>query len=170
MHKMPKLKLKKTFRTLKRRIMAHSTSGKAARPLSPHLQVYRPQITSVMSITHRATGVALSLGSLLLVAWLWAVAYNEDYFIFWQELASQWWAHLMLAGWTFAVYYHLANGIRHLFWDMGKGFDLKNVTRSGLLVVLVAAGGTLATWLFITSTLKGKTLYELYESLALPAF
>ncbi len=143
--------------------MTTSSPKKAApRPLSPHLQVYKPQITSVMSIAHRLTGFALSVGTLLFVAWLWSAAYNEDYYLFWQKLASQWWAHLLLAGWTFAIYYHLCNGIRHLFWDMGRGFDLKNVTRSGLLVVLVAITATLMTWLFITKTLTGRVPYDLF--------
>lgn len=133
----------------------------AARPLSPHLQVYRPQITSVMSITHRATGVALALGSLLLVAWLWAAAYNENYYLFWQHIAAQWWANLLLAGWTFSLYYHLANGIRHLFWDMGKGFALPNVTRSGVLVVLFAVAATFGTWVFITHSITGRLPYDL---------
>ena len=141
-----------------------TTTPASKRPLSPHLQVYRPQITSVMSITHRATGVALSLGSVLLAAWLWGVAYSQEYFDFWVEIGSEWWAQILLAGWTFAIYYHLANGIRHLFWDMGKGFALANVTRSGLLVVFFATFATFATWMCITKTLTGHYPYDLFPS------
>lgn len=122
---------------------------KPQRPLSPHLQIYRPQITSVMSITHRATGVFLSLGTLFLVAWLWAAAYDAAYFEFWQEMAVSTLGMLVLMGWTFAFFYHLGNGIRHLCWDMGKGFDLKNVTRSGLAVIAFALIMTAISWAFI---------------------
>lgn len=126
---------------------------KPQRPLSPHLQIYRPQITSVMSITHRATGIFLSFGTLFLVAWLWAAAYDQSYFEFWQEIAVTTLGMLMLGGWTFAFFYHLGNGIRHLFWDMGKGFDLKNVTRSGIVVIVFAFGMTAISWFFICNKL-----------------
>lgn len=142
---------------------AHPPATKPKRPLSPHLQVYRPQITSVMSITHRATGVALSVGTLLLVAWLWAAAYSDEYFTFWQTISAHWAARIALAGWTFAIYYHLANGIRHLFWDMGRGFDLKNVTRSGLLVVLFAVCATLCTWSLVTKSITGHYPYDILK-------
>ena len=140
-----------------------TTSSVSKRPLSPHLQVYRPQITSVMSITHRATGVALSIGTLVLVAWLWSAAYSPDYFNFWQHIATKWWAHVVLSGWTFAIYYHLANGIRHLFWDMGKGFSLTNVTRSGLVVLLFATASTVITWSVITHSITGRYPYEILQ-------
>ncbi len=88
-----------------------------ARPLSPHLQIYRPQLTSVLSITHRATGVALTVGTLLL-------------------------------GWTFALFFHLANGIRHLFWDAGLGFDLRTTYASGWAVVAASIVLTAVAWLW----------------------
>lgn len=125
------------------------SSVQEKRPLSPHLQVYRPQITTVLSILHRITGFALSVGSLLLVAWLWAAAYNGDYYVFWQEAASHWAGKTLLVGWSFAFYYHLGNGIRHMFWDMGRGFDLQNVTRSGIAVVAFAFVMTGITWIII---------------------
>ena len=131
------------------------TTIRDKRPLSPHLQVYRPQITSVMSITHRATGFFLSIGTLFLVAWLWAAAYDGEYFAFWQMAAKHWVGQLALLGWTFAFFYHLCNGIRHLFWDMGKGYELANVTRSGILVILTASIMTVLTWYFIAT--------EIYE-------
>lgn len=125
------------------------------RPLSPHLQVYRPQITSIMSITHRATGVFLSFGTLLLVAWLWAAAYNAEYFSFWQGIFSHPIGQLALTGWAFALFYHLGNGIRHLFWDIGRGFELKNVTRSGIFVIFFALTMTLLVWVAIVTKTVG---------------
>lgn len=116
------------------------------RPLSPHLQIYKPQITSVLSITHRATGVALSVGTLVLVAWLWAAAYSAPCY---QWLTAQLKTPVglaLLGGWSLAFYYHLGNGIRHLFWDAGKGFSIPAVYRSGALVLLFAAVMTAGTW------------------------
>jgi succinate dehydrogenase / fumarate reductase, cytochrome b subunit len=120
-----------------------------SRPLSPHLQIYRPQISSVLSILHRMTGVCLALGIPMFVAWLWAAAYSDDYFNMWQGFFTSTMGTIMLMAWTAAFYYHLGNGIRHLFWDMGRGFDLKNVTLSGVAVLLFAAGATAATWCYI---------------------
>jgi len=117
-----------------------------SRPLSPHLQIYRPQISSVLSIMHRITGLILSAGSALLVAWLWAAAYNGSYFECWQQFFTSTLGCILLIGWSAAFYYHLGNGIRHLFWDMGRGFDLKNLTRSGLAVLAFAATATAITW------------------------
>ena len=119
------------------------------RPLSPHLQIYRPQITSVLSITHRLTGIFLSLGGVFLVAWLWAAAYNAEYYAFWMDIVQQWYGLAALAAWSFAFYYHLCNGIRHLFWDMGKGFEISTVTKSGVAVVLGALALTALTWINI---------------------
>ena len=88
-----------------------------SRPLSPHLQVYRPQWTMVLSISHRITGVGLSLGTLLLVYWLAAAAAGPEAFETAQEVIGSWIGRLFLFGWTFALFYHLCNGIRHLVWD-----------------------------------------------------
>lgn len=122
------------------------TTPASKRPLSPHLLIYKPQITSMMSISHRLTGVLLSIGTLLAVAWLWAVAYDAQYFAFWQDISDHIVARIILIGWTFALFYHLCNGIRHLFWDTGRGFDLKNVTASGVFVIIAASALTLGVW------------------------
>lgn len=119
------------------------------RPLSPHLQIYKPQITSVLSITHRATGVFLSLGIPVLVAWLWAAAHSPVYYALWMTWMGTLIGKLLLGAWSFAFYYHLANGIRHLFWDMGKGFDLPSATKSGWMVVLFAFSMTGVSWWFV---------------------
>lgn len=116
------------------------------RPLSPHLQVYRPQWTSVLSISHRATGVALAFGTLLLVYWLAAAASGPEAFALAQRLIGSIVGQLLLLGWTFALFYHFCNGIRHLFWDAGYGFELRNAYRSGLAVLVGSAVLTLLFW------------------------
>lgn len=136
------------------RVFMTSPSLKRNRPLSPHLHVYKPQITSVLSITHRLSGVLLSLGALGIAAWLWSVAYSPKLYaclhtLFSYELGPVNPGHLVLMAWSFCFYYHLANGIRHLFWDIGKGFDLKNLTRSGWFVLVFSLAATLFTWLVI---------------------
>ncbi|MEQ8229955.1 MAG: succinate dehydrogenase, cytochrome b556 subunit [Rhodospirillales bacterium] len=115
------------------------------RPLSPHLQVYRPQITSVLSITHRMTGIALAGGALVLSYWLTAATYGPDAFATAQGVIGSWVGQVVLWGLLFSLYYHLANGVRHLIWDAGAGFDLTSVRRTGILVILFAIGMTAAT-------------------------
>jgi succinate dehydrogenase cytochrome b subunit len=117
------------------------------RPLSPHLQVYRWQLTSVMSILHRVTGVALAVGALLLVYWLIAVAAGPDAFATAQGFIGSILGRLLLFGWTVALFYHLCNGIRHLFWDAGRGFELRTAYASGWAVVIVAAALSVITWI-----------------------
>lgn len=121
------------------------------RPLSPHLQIYRPQLTSVLSITHRATGIALALGSLLLAYWLAAAATGPASFAKAQTLIGSKLGLLLLFGWSWALFYHLCNGVRHLFWDAGQGFDLDTVYRSGWTVVVVSAALTVVTWIVATT-------------------
>lgn len=116
------------------------------RPLSPHLQVYRPQLTSVMSILHRMTGAALSVGVLMLLWWLLAAMAGENAYNTAKKFAASPLGLFMLFGWTVAMYYHLFNGIRHLFWDMGYLFKLKNAYRAGFLVLFLTAIMTAATW------------------------
>jgi len=108
------------------------------RPLSPHLQVYRPQMTSMLSIMHRGTGVFLALGTPFLVYWLTQLAAGPTAYAHIQECVSHWFVQLALLGWTFALFYHLSNGIRHLFWDIGKGFDMENLHKSGYAVIASA--------------------------------
>jgi len=121
------------------------------RPLSPHLQVYKPQLTSMLSITHRATGVALSLGTILLVAWLWAAAYSADCFEHISAFCGSIPGMILLFGWSFAFYFHLCNGIRHLFWDIGKGFDIPAAYRSGYAVIIGSGVLTAITWIAVLS-------------------
>lgn len=117
------------------------------RPLSPHLEVYRPQITSILSITHRMTGVALAVGALLFTYWLTAAAYGPETFATAQAFLGSWVGLVLLAGFTFALYFHLCNGIRHLVWDAGWGFEMGQVRVSGLVVVAASVILTAATWI-----------------------
>lgn len=128
----------------------------ANRPLSPHLQIYRPQLTSVLSITHRATGVFLSLGTLLLSAWLLALADGPQAYLNFQNFTASWIGMLLLIGWSASLYYHLCNGIRHLFWDAGLGFDLQNTYRSGWAVLIGSGLLTLITWLVACQNMGGQ--------------
>lgn len=116
------------------------------RPLSPHLQVYRPQLTSILSITHRATGIFLALGALYLVCWLLAIASGPDAYASVSAFSASIIGRLLLLGWTFSLFYHLANGIRHLVWDAGIGLDLKTTYMSGWLVVVGAVALTVIAW------------------------
>ena len=117
------------------------------RPLSPHLQVYRPQLTSVLSITHRATGIGLSFGIILLITWIVAAAAGENYFNMVNSLVASWFGKLVLLGFTWALFYHLCNGIRHLFWDAGFGFELSTVYKSGYVTVAGSIILTAAAWI-----------------------
>ena len=117
------------------------------RPLSPHLQVYRPQITSVLSILHRMTGVVLGLGALLLTYWIVAAAGGPESFEAAQGFVGSWFGILLMLGFSYCLFYHLCNGIRHLFWDVGLGFELDTAAWSGWLVVLASAGLTLLAWI-----------------------
>jgi succinate dehydrogenase / fumarate reductase cytochrome b subunit len=125
------------------------------RPLSPHLQVYRPQLTSMLSILHRITGVALSIGTILLVYWLIAVASGPSAFATAGTIFGSWIGRLLMLGWTFALFFHLANGIRHLFWDTGRGLEIPAVYASGWTVVIAAAVLTIVTFIAGFAALAG---------------
>ncbi len=117
------------------------------RPLSPHLQIYRPQMTSVLSIVHRMTGVVLAVGTIVLVYWLAAAALGPAAFEQAQSIVGSFFGRLFLLGWTFALFFHFCNGIRHLAWDAGWGFELERVHRTGMLVIAASAVLTLAVWI-----------------------
>jgi succinate dehydrogenase / fumarate reductase cytochrome b subunit len=116
------------------------------RPLSPHLQIYRPQLTSVLSIVHRMTGVALSAGMLLLVVWLVSAASGEASYQQVHGIASGWLGQLVLVGVSFAFFFHLANGIRHLAWDAGWGFEISQAYTSGWMVIVFCLAATAGFW------------------------
>jgi succinate dehydrogenase / fumarate reductase cytochrome b subunit len=109
------------------------------RPLSPHLQIYRLPLAARMSIVHRITGVGLALTAVLVVWWFLAAATGRDYFETVDGLLTSWIGGLILIGSLAALWYHFCTGVRHLWWDAGKGFEIDQVEKSGL-AVLGAAG------------------------------
>jgi succinate dehydrogenase / fumarate reductase cytochrome b subunit len=118
------------------------------RPLSPFMigPYYRPQLTSMLSIIHRITGVGLSLGSLLLVGWLSALAAGAWPYAAFARHVAAWYGQVLLLGWSWSLLYHLCNGIRHLFWDLGYGYSLPVAYRSGYAVLAVSLLLTGAAW------------------------
>jgi succinate dehydrogenase / fumarate reductase cytochrome b subunit len=128
---------------------SEQSMAQGARPLSPHLQIYRWYFTMALSIAHRASGVALAAGLVLLTWWLVALASGPDYFAFVQGLMHNILGGLILFGYTFVLLYHLANGIRHLAWDAGWGFEKEQARQSGIVVLAGAGGLTVLVWMLI---------------------
>ena len=116
------------------------------RPLSPHLQVYKPQLTSVLSIAHRGAGVFLTAGAFYVVYWLYAVAEGGESFAMAQAIAGHWIGQLVLLGLTFATFFHTANGCRHLLWDAGWALELKEAYQTGWAVVIFSILATAFSW------------------------
>ena len=117
------------------------------RPLSPHLQIYAWQWTMALSILHRASGVGLSVGTLLMVWWLLGLAGGVESFELVQGFVSHWLGKICLLGWTWALFYHLCNGIRHLGWDVGVGFELDTARNTGYIVFAASIVLTGLAWL-----------------------
>jgi succinate dehydrogenase / fumarate reductase, cytochrome b subunit len=115
------------------------------RPLSPHLQIYKPQITSVLSILHRISGIGIFfLNAFFLCLWIGCFYKGTDCFLVYQQSLF---IKFLFVAWVYGIYYHMFNGVRHLFWDMKKGMELDSITKSGWFVVgLAFVFGTL-TWL-----------------------
>lgn len=121
--------------------------GGSMRPLSPHLQIYRPQLTSILSFGHRVTGVLLGLYAVVLVAWLVAAATGpQAYSRMHGVMQSSFGTTVLVAG-SFCYFFHLCGGIRHLFWDVGYGFDLRTIYISGWAVVGASAALTAGAWI-----------------------
>jgi succinate dehydrogenase / fumarate reductase, cytochrome b subunit len=133
-----------------------AAGGKRPRPLSPHLQIYRLPVTALSSITHRATGVALSAGTLLLVCWLVAAANGPAAFAGVSAFIGSPIGLLLMFGWSLALFYHLGNGIRHLFWDAGHGFDIATAEKSAYAVIAFAVGATLLAWIVAFAVMGGR--------------
>jgi succinate dehydrogenase / fumarate reductase cytochrome b subunit len=119
------------------------------RPLSPHLGVYRWQIGNSLSILHRITGVALGLGFLALTFWLSSLAGGEDTYRSAARLFASPPGLVCLFGWTFSFLFHLFNGLRHLCWDVGLGFERTQRHASGWIAVLAAVCATLGAWVLL---------------------
>ena len=118
----------------------------STRPMSPHIQVYKMPLSAKLSILHRLTGIALSAGAVLLVFWVFCLAYMSEFSIYIHMFFSMTIGKFLLIAWTFAFFYHFCNGIRHLFWDIGKGYDISTVNKSGILVVIVSVILTAFVW------------------------
>ncbi len=116
------------------------------RPLSPHLQIYKPMLTMMMSILHRMTGAALYFGTLLLAWWLIAAASGESYYNFVGDLAGSFFGRLVLFGYTWALIHHLLGGVRHFIWDTGRGFELPTVEFMAQASAVAAAVLTVFVW------------------------
>lgn len=106
-----------------------------SRPLSPHIQIYRWQWTSLLSITHRFTGIALCGGIFAFVAWLYALSAGAEEYGHFQSFFESWYSQVFIGGVIFSLNYHWANGIRHLIWDWGYGFSLSTSYASGMAVI-----------------------------------
>lgn len=120
-----------------------------SRPLSPHLTWYKPQITSVLSILHRFSGIALAIGAVALSWWVVAIAIGGHTYASTAWLYTSIGGQVLLFGWTVALAFHLCNGIRHLFWDAGLGFEMTTVNRSGIAVLIMTAALTVLVWLIV---------------------
>jgi succinate dehydrogenase / fumarate reductase cytochrome b subunit len=125
--------------------MAHFSS-KHLRPLSPNIQVYRPQLTSVLSIANRITGIVLSACAVILVIWLIAAASGPEAYSRFHNAIASWPGQILLLAATFAFFLHLCGGIRHLIWDTGRGFELRQIYASGWIVVVGSVVLTLVCW------------------------
>ena len=122
------------------------TASPPERPLSPHLQIYRWPVTMLTSITHRMTGVGLALGVLFLACWLVALAMGEGSYNAVQAFHGTIIGRILLLGFSWALIFHLLNGVRHLFWDAGLGFEKQTADRSGWAVLVLSVVVTLAIW------------------------
>jgi succinate dehydrogenase / fumarate reductase cytochrome b subunit len=120
--------------------------AKRLRPLSPNVQIYRPQLTSVLSILNRITGIILSVCAVVLVIWLVAAATGPLAYVTAQRAITAWPGQTILFGATFAFFLHLCGGIRHLVWDTVHGFKLRSIYISGWAVVACSVVLTVATW------------------------
>ncbi|WP_103334498.1 succinate dehydrogenase, cytochrome b556 subunit [Pseudotabrizicola formosa] len=114
--------------------MAHVNQAK--RPLSPHLQIYRPQLTSITSILTRITGNALIVATVLAVWWLLAAATSPEYFATANAVATSWFGDLVFTGSLWAVWYHYLAGLRHLYFDAGKGLDIPTAEKLGWGIII----------------------------------
>ncbi len=117
------------------------------RPISPHLQVYRLPLTGLMSISHRIAGILLSIGLLLFVYVLIAIASGEGAFATMQSLAGFWLFKLIYWGFIYALFFHLCHGIRHVIWDAGKGFDRERLNRYAVYELIASASLTLIAFI-----------------------
>jgi succinate dehydrogenase / fumarate reductase cytochrome b subunit len=115
-------------------------------PISPHLQIYRLPLAALLSIAHRLTGIFLAFGCVLLIWVLAAAAHSADYYGLLAAHLQAWYGQVFLLGFLFSLYLHFCNGLRHLFWDVGYGFELETVDLTAKLAIVMALVLTIATW------------------------
>lgn len=126
--------------------MNNAAGAPRQRPLSPHVQVWRWHVTMATSILHRATGVALYVGALILAAWAVTLAAGPDAYGLFQSLLGSPLGLIVMFGLTVAIFYHLANGVRHLVWDLGRGLDVKSANASAMAVFAFTIAASVAVW------------------------
>ena len=127
--------------------MSKATATRA-RPLSPHLTIYRWPVTMTMSILHRITGGALYVGTLLVAWWLIAAATSETHFAFVDWLIGSWFGLVVLFGYSWALFHHMLGGVRHLIWDTGAGLQKETASKLAWATVVGSVLLTAAVWLF----------------------
>ncbi len=115
------------------------------RPLSPHLSIYRMPLNGIMSITHRITGVGMSITAMLIVWWFLAAATSEEYFATANWVMTSWIGDIIMFVSLLAIWYHFCSGVRHLVWDTGSGLGQRRVKRSGIAALITAAVLSLIT-------------------------
>ncbi len=117
------------------------------RPISPHLGMYKPQLTSTLSILNKVTGFALSAGALLLTVWLLIILHGKESFNIFQIYRYSFIGQFMLFGWLCAFIYYILNNLREMFWDLGYGFEIRTVYASGIAMVIATTVATLLIWM-----------------------
>lgn len=123
------------------------TNHKTKRPLSPHLQVYKLPLTAILSVSHRATGAGMAIGTILVAAFFISAAMGEAQYDAAMNVATSWYGKTILFLWSAGLYFHMCNGVRHMFWDIGKNFNKACAMRSNYVVLGAAAVLTLLTWI-----------------------
>jgi succinate dehydrogenase / fumarate reductase cytochrome b subunit len=131
---------------------AAASGSRRERPLSPFLGIYRWPVTMLTSIVHRVTGVGLAGGAVILAWWLIATAAGPNAYATFAAVAGSWFGKLVLFGFTWALVYHLLNGIRHLVWDAGYGLEKHRAERTGMIVIALSVVLTIAIWALVLIT------------------
>jgi len=133
-------------------VMTDATKAGRERPLSPFVSVWRWHITMAASIAHRVTGVALYVAALIAAAWAISLASGPDAYAAFKAVMASPIGLVVTFGLTVSFFYHLANGVRHLVWDTGRGFDIKTANASAVLVIAFALAASIAIWVIAAMT------------------
>lgn len=139
----------KTGATIRKRERLMPEANRGNRPLSPHISIYRPQLTSITSILTRITGTALLLGALMTVWWFLSAATSPDYFAFADGLITSFLGDLIMALSVWALWYHALAGLRHLYWDSGRGLEIETAEKMGVAIIVLSVAMTVITLLVV---------------------